>query len=423
MELVNSNASRKLRTNELDSIPTHKSKYRPTHSESIYIKGNDTPTSPRARRGAIQIADDKRGTTEHSVKYARNANWFQLQKQKHGYVAQQKGGGIRGGVWWLSRASRFNLMKTLHQIDRQLANENEVIFVGLTYDEDGELRTNTTGKEYKRHLELFTKWLERKHPKCFGVWKWELGVERYKKFGHWVGHWHLIVFGISWYELDAMSKIWNKITNGSETHRKIGVDVKRPAEYRMRNREKEYTKGDWASINNYVSANKLTNYMGKNHDQYIDSAKEYCKQQQIGRWWGSFGKKKLKQHINLINIDLDDCAYARILRTMKKQFLADLRKKGDFKGIARAKKYMKCWHQPSIKVQRFGTNATLLKLVEWANNLSINGIPASIRIRELVAEAQRVSPVERAVDEFYERMPQRRKPRRVLDVSNWKLAV
>ena len=102
---------------------------------------------------------------------------------------------------------------------------------------------------------------------------------------------------------------------------------------------------------------------------------------------------------------------------------ADLRKKGDFKGIARAKKYMKCWHQPSIKVQRFGTNATLLKLVEWANNLSINGIPASIRMRELVAEAQQVSPVERAFDEFYERMPQRKKPRRVLDVSNWKLAV
>ena len=98
-----------------------------------------------------------------------------INRRTEGYVTEQKGGGVRGAVTWLSRQSRRNLLRTLYKVDRTDLAPHEVKFITLTHDGDTELRSKITGPEHKRQLKVFTQWLQRNYGGC-GIWKFELGV-------------------------------------------------------------------------------------------------------------------------------------------------------------------------------------------------------------------------------------------------------
>ena len=325
------------------------------YTDQKYRNGKDTNIS--IYTGDVEnCKDDEIATGGNGVKY-------EMFKYKGGtlggfvrssnfqYKNKQYGGGVRGNVNWLSKQSRRNLLKNLYRIDRSQIDPDEVKFITLTYDGNNDKNSKITGRQYKNQLRVFTQYLLRNYGGC-GLWKFELGIKRYERFRKWVGHFHLIWLGVDFFNIKDLCIKWNDITGGCLDHRKIGVDVE--------------TSRSWKGVSVYGS--KLIGYVGKNQEKYIDLSKQFLKEIQIGRLWGTVNKKMFKEYIKLDIRPIPEWVYTKCIRVVKKLYQSWLRSKGDFIGLKKMKKYQKFWNsRQNLKLEFFIENREIDKLISWAS--------------------------------------------------------
>lgn len=286
---------------------------------------------------------DKRGTKEYRGVIANGGQVARIIRKKHGWEnpAPNTNGETRGCITGLTAGSRKSLMDTLKMLDKTTLDQQNVKFITLTYDGDTEKHLKMKGKDYKKHLKNITHAMLRKYG-GFGVWRFELQKRL-------VGHFHMIWYKAAFIDINWLSQRWNEITNGSEDHRKNGVDLQ--------------TARSWHGVDLYCS--KTIGYLAK--EEKCLAVIERMKEISPGRHWGVVGRSELKRHINLEDIILSQKAYILVERAIRKVNQIWKRKKDDFKGLVAIRK----WQQKQMGLENltrtiFVENKTFRKLVDWA---------------------------------------------------------
>jgi hypothetical protein len=196
------------------------------------------------------------------------------------------GGGIRGKITGLSKASRRNLLRLLASID-YTSIEGKVFFASLSYAEIWP----EDPRACKEHLEAFRKRLRTK----FGVFPavWRLGIQ---ERGAW--HFHLLLFlpsssgslkevrqfvATSWYE--ACGRI-------SEGHLLAGTNV-----------------GE-------IRSPRRVDYVGR----YLAKKEVFSEGLETGRVWGVWNRKLLPVHWETLKVSVEDgYKLRRIFRRLAKK--------------------------------------------------------------------------------------------------------
>lgn len=121
----------------------------------------------------------------------------------------------RGAVYEFSERSRRRLLYLLGEIPRdRLA---DALFVTLTYP--GEWSDDPS--EWKRHLDVFCKRIERRFPGAAIIWRLE-----FQRRG--APHYHLIVVGCRWIPHDLVRRYWYEtVGSGDDRHLAAGTRVER----------------------------------------------------------------------------------------------------------------------------------------------------------------------------------------------------
>lgn len=298
----------------------------------------------RTRTNSIYINhEDKRGTEKFTLTYANGGQYCEAKREKFGWgnKVNRPPGSTRGNVEGLSVASRANLMKTVKKLNKSSLNEKEVLFITLTYDQNTEENLKLTGKDYKRHLKNITQAIIRKYD-GFGVWKFELQKRL-------IGHFHIIWYKNRYIDINWLLKRWNEITNGSEAHAKIGVDLQ--------------VAKNWKGVNLYCS--KTLGYISK-EEKCLAKIKQ-MKKIQIGRCWGTCNKQELRKHINLKQMVVPRQTYILIDRAIRKAQQVFKRQAGNIKGMKITQGWQKA-QNGLVNLARtvFLENEAFKRLVSWA---------------------------------------------------------
>jgi hypothetical protein len=199
---------------------------------------------------------------------------------------KNQGGGLRGKIYGLSKASRRNLLRLLASIN-YTSFEGKVFFASLTYPEVWP----EDPKVCKGHLEAFRKRLMEK----FGAFPaiWRLGIQ---ERGAW--HFHLLLFlpssSGSLKELrQFVATCWYEVRGKiSEGHLLAGTNVE------------------------LIRSHKRVDYVGR----YVAKPEELLKGLETGKVWGTWNKKLLPVHWGTLKLSLDD-AYKirRIFRRLARK--------------------------------------------------------------------------------------------------------
>ena len=238
-----------------------------------------------------QAAADRRAKQE-----AKKPQEFTVEIPTNGGVVQLRGfranpdlpmPAKRGKVSRFSRASRRRFMTTLNSLDR-LALPCMPIFVTLTYP----AVFSDDPRQWKLHLEEMRRRLLRKYPDAIGFWKLEP-----QKRG--APHFHLLILCVPLIDKEWVSAEWYDVVgSGDEKHLAAGTNVERVR--------------SWNGVNHYASK-----YLGK-----VPEGVNWP--ENVGRWWGVIGRKKLKE---FIRIHRQGLAHAQF-KIMKRAMVKMLAKKG-----------------------------------------------------------------------------------------------
>lgn len=277
-------------------------------SNVAYFTRNEIDKENKENKGK-----EKQYIPDMSIRLYRGASYLDFAPSKHAYVGMKSrpGGGVRGRVTGLSRASRNNLLRQFSKLDRSHLVAG--LFVTLTYhwlDDYGSLVTS------KRHLDNFFKRIRYKYPDAAWVWRLE-PQERG------VAHYHVVVLGVPHIPHEWIARIWNRIAApGDLQHLAAGTQVKRVKDY----------KGASAYISKYLQKDK-----GQFDEEYP------------GRYWGSGGKLELYLG-QVVALRIAGAAAPALFRTLDKYRLsvarAKLRSKPAAIAYARRRRYdFKCrWY-------------------------------------------------------------------------------
>lgn len=191
-----------------------------------------------------------------------------LIKVHTGRECEKKGGGQRGPVVGLSRASRRRMMYTLCQTKKS----EKPLMVTLTYPD----KFNPDPRVWKRDLKAFFQRLGRENPNAAAVWREELKV---RKSGESVGqvapHFHLLIWGVEYIEMWRFVRLawWGVVGSENDNHLKAGtrVEVIHSAD----------------GVKRYAS--KYASKSEGDQDLYLEA----CKRGAVGRVWGIFNSEKI----------------------------------------------------------------------------------------------------------------------------------
>lgn len=125
-----------------------------------------------------------------------------------------RGGGVRGSISTFTRGSRRRLMQKIAKTKKVILP----VFVTLTYPAE----FPAASCEWKRHIDVFSKRLERAFPKVGYFWKLEP-----QKRG--APHYHLIVWGALYVDLLGwVGRNWYEVVgSGDEKHLRAGTRVEK----------------------------------------------------------------------------------------------------------------------------------------------------------------------------------------------------
>lgn len=170
-------------------------------------------------------------------------------------IGRSNGGGARGKVGGFSRASRQRLQRKLASINEEDVQPHRS-FVTLTYPG----QYPACGREWKRHLDVFIKRLERAYDVQAIVWKLEPQDRM-------APHYHLLVFADALVDKAWLSQAWYEVVGSQRVeHLAAGTQCQ---EIRS-----------WKGVLSYASK-----YIGKVH-----KGKLPLFWADAGRWWGVRGK-------------------------------------------------------------------------------------------------------------------------------------
>lgn len=202
-----------------------------------------------------------------------------------------RGGGVRGRVNGLSRASRRNLLRRFAMIDRHAfdASGGRVLFVTLTYPGEGWPVDPGT---CKGHMKSFLKRMDREYGDFAAYWR--MGVQ-----GRGAWHFHLILFalppfGSVWRLRLFASSAWYEVCGKvSEGHSRAGTNVE----------EVRY----WRRGTSYA-------------ERYLARKEGYPEGIATGRVWGTWREKLLPVHPEMIQVSLRDAhRIRRVYRRLAKR--------------------------------------------------------------------------------------------------------
>jgi hypothetical protein len=182
----------------------------------------------------------------------------------------------RGLVNGFSPGSRRRMLKRFAQIDRDYLGQS--LLVTLTYPRTFPTESST----YKRHLDTFSKRLQRTFPRSSAIWKLE-----YQERG--APHFHLIVMGVPFMARAWLSRAWYEIVRSNdERHLRAGTQVQR-----------------------CNSARKACAYASK----YVAKISVGTPVGHSGRFWGVVGRQNLAK--NLCQWQLDRRGFTRLSRVIR----------------------------------------------------------------------------------------------------------
>ena len=195
-------------------------------------------------------------------------------------VGADRGGGKRGKITSFSKSARWRMMQKIAKV------RNSVLPTFLTLTYPGEYSHDSA--VWKRDLDTFFKRVRRMFPGAAAVWKMEP-----QKRG--APHFHLLVWGVNRWYLDAWSRAaWYDVVGSKDNkHFVHGTKVE---EIRT-----------WRGVKSYVSK-----YLGKMPDVTEIEGWEYP-----GRWWGVFAADNLPWG-ECIKVGLPLAESKLIIRTMRK---------------------------------------------------------------------------------------------------------
>lgn len=209
-----------------------------------------------------------------------------------GQKCEKKGGGQRGPVVGLSRASRRRMMYMLCQTKKL----EKPLMVTLTYPD----KFNQNPRIWKRDLKVFLQRLGREYPKAGAIWREELKV---RKSGESVGqvapHFHLLVWGVEYVEMWRFVALawWGAVGSANDNHLKAGtrVEVIRSAD----------------GVKRYAA--KYASKSEGDEDLYLEA----CKRGAVGRVWGIFNSEKIPWS-TCDELETSDQATFNLIRLMRR---------------------------------------------------------------------------------------------------------
>lgn len=226
-----------------------------------------------------QALGRSRSTPSASIKYAVGGSVARLVGPP---LSASPPSGKRGTVKLFSRGSRQRLRVLLASLN-QNACAYLPLLVTLTYPRSWPAEP----RQWKRHLDSFSKRLARSYPAAAAVW-----VIEFQKRG--APHFHLIVFGVSRIEKTWLSRAWYEVVgSGDERHLRAGTQVVQAK--------------SWRALQGYISK-----YVSK------QDSKELNIPDGIGRWWGALNRESLAKFIEWREVRVTLPRFFGLRRTLKK---------------------------------------------------------------------------------------------------------
>ena len=153
------------------------------------------PLAPPVAPGLSKMHKSPRNKNGGILQVYRNASFMQLSSRSD--ASGPEGGeigGKRGEIGHFTDASRRRMLACLAKIE----NDQVPWFVTCTYPDEFD-KFALYREEYKRHLELLCKRIERRFPAACCLWKLEFmprksGVNK----GKIAPHYHIFLFGVPW---------------------------------------------------------------------------------------------------------------------------------------------------------------------------------------------------------------------------------
>jgi len=211
---------------------------------------------------------------------------------------EQIGGGKRGVITGFSRQSRRRMFKWLACLDKSRL-WGPPLFITLTYPGGDESDWLPYALNHKRHLDTFCKWLERRSPESFTLWRLEP-----QKRG--APHYHLLMFNVPHLPHEVLARRWWEVVgSGDVDHLAAGTSVEGCR--------------SWHGAAYYVSK-----YLGKESALEVLSLATPQLWQHPGRWWGVRNRKNVPVELEVYEVDPNSSFY-RVRRIMR--------------GVARSKGY------------------------------------------------------------------------------------
>ncbi len=197
-------------------------------------------------------------------------------------IREQKGGGKRQKIEYLSAASRLRLLRLAASVDCQAAGGLPV-FVTLTYPAVYPVDPAT----FKGHLEAWLKRLQRQYPRAAGIWRLEP-----QKRG--APHYHLLIFNHPYIDKDWVATSWYEVVgSGIALHLTAGTSTEAVASY-----------------------NGVLRYAAK----YLAKRAEGDAPLNWGRWWGRFNAAALP--INVKATDITQPVFIALQRAQRRILVA-----------------------------------------------------------------------------------------------------
>ena len=245
-----------------------------------------TPKTSNVFRHNSEYSDPKE---KFYVEYAEGGSATRIKKEKIDWARTQKQIDTRRGkITGFSRQARNRLLWLLASLDKCQLDAKEILFVTLTYpgalvvEKGKEIPVgDIDGKLYKKHLNHFITLLRQRHPKVFGVIRFEWQAREHST-GIAVGHYHLCLFGLRYLCRDWVAETWNRVVGGDADHLQAGTQVERSK--------------SWGGTTQYFS--KTMAYCGKEADEILDKdTGEMVHMRPIGKHWSHLNMKRMKDFI------------------------------------------------------------------------------------------------------------------------------
>lgn len=246
--------------------------------------------SPGTRQPGLSMAHKSPLSSTMRLKRPRESNvqfWLGgslIRAERTIPVEHRKGGGKRGRIAIMSRASRIRLQRRLAMTER----DKLPVFLTLTYPD----HFDPSPEVWKRDIAAFCKRLKRRG--AGGVWRIEY---KERKTGDNAGevapHFHLLVWGleITWDIRYQISRAWFEVVGSNdEKHLKAGTRIER-----LRS---------WRGVASYVSK-----YVAKQDDNAVP---EGC-----GRFWAFFGADNIPW-AEMVRISATDKQVVQIFRLFRR---------------------------------------------------------------------------------------------------------